>query len=183
MDHAGVVRARFHAWAWMALQQTDGEARCSDGARSGESDDTAADDRAVGTDPAKEPAIYHTQNMTRVPLLDLQAQYAPIREAVIAAIERVCDSQRFIGGEEVEAFERELAGMLGVEHVIGVSSGTDALVAALMAFDVGPGDEVITSAYSFFATAGCIARLGAKPVFVDIDAITFNIDSTAVEAA
>jgi dTDP-4-amino-4,6-dideoxygalactose transaminase len=119
----------------------------------------------------------------RVPLLDLKAQYEPIRAQILAALTRVCDSQRFIGGEEVDALERELAEMLGIAHVIGVSSGTDALLAALMALGVGPGDEVVTSAYSFFATGGCVARLGARPVFVDIDPITFNIDTRAVEAA
>ena len=123
------------------------------------------------------PAKRHVQ------LLDLQAQYAPIRDEILAAVARVCDSQRFIGGEEVDALERELANLLGVAHVIGMSSGTDALLAALMALGVGPGDEVITSTYTFFATGGCIARLGARPVFVDIDPITFNIDPQAVEAA
>ena len=121
--------------------------------------------------------------MTRVPLLDLKAQYEPIRESVLEAINRVCDSQRFIGGDEVEAFEHELSDMLGVNHCIGVSSGTDALLASLMAVGVGPGDEVVTSTYSFFATAGCVARLGARPIFVDIDPITFNIDAEAVDAA
>ncbi|MCM3881644.1 MAG: DegT/DnrJ/EryC1/StrS family aminotransferase [Vicinamibacterales bacterium] len=121
--------------------------------------------------------------MVRVPLLDLQAQYAPLREPVMAAIARVCDSQRFIGGPEVDALERELAGMLQVSHAVGMSSGTDALLAALMAIGVGPGDEVVTSTYSFFATGGCIARLGARPVFVDIDPSTFNLDCQLVDAA
>ena len=89
----------------------------------------------------------------KVPLLDLKPQYEPLREKLLAAIACVCDSQGFILGPEVEAAERELAILLGVEHVVGVSSGTDALVASLMALGVGSGDEVITSTYSFFATA------------------------------
>src|ERR1043165_892563 len=112
----------------------------------------------------------------KVPLLDLQAQYRPIRDEILAAMTRVADSQRFILGPEVDALEAELAGMIGIAHVIGVSSGTDALLAILMALGVGAGDEVITPTYSFFATAGCVSRLGATPVFVDIDPVTFNID-------
>ncbi len=119
----------------------------------------------------------------QVPLLDLQAQYRPIRDEILATITRVCDSQRFIMGPEIEGLERELAGLLEVKHAVGVSSGTDALVLAMMALGVGPGDEVITSTYSFFATAGSVARLGATPVFVDIDPVTYNIDPAAVAAA
>src|SRR5687767_8295255 len=118
-----------------------------------------------------------------VPLLDLQAQYRPIRAEVLAAIERVCDSQRFILGPEVEALEAELARALESRHAIGMSSGTDALLAVMMALGIGPGDEVITSTYSFFATAGCVSRLGATPVFVDVLPDTFNIDPDAVRAA
>jgi dTDP-4-amino-4,6-dideoxygalactose transaminase len=121
--------------------------------------------------------------VTSVPLLDLRAQYLPIREAVLDAITRVCDSQRFIMGPEVEGLERELAAMLEVRDAVGVSSGTDALLAAMMALNIGPGDEVVTSTYSFFATAGCVARLGAKPVLVDIDPVTYNIDPAAMAAA
>jgi len=118
-----------------------------------------------------------------VPLLDLVAQYGPLRAEILRAITRVCDSQRFIMGPEVDGLERELGAMLGAEHAIGVSSGTDALLAVLMAIGIGPGDEVITPTYSFFATAGCVSRLGGTPVFVDIDPITFNVDPAAVERA
>jgi dTDP-4-amino-4,6-dideoxygalactose transaminase len=119
----------------------------------------------------------------KVPLLDLHAQYLPLREEILAAIERVCDSQRFIMGPEITALEDEMARMLGVRHAIAVSSGTDSLLLALMALDIKPGDEVVTSTYSFFATAGAVARLGARPVLVDIDDTTFNIDPALVEAA
>jgi dTDP-4-amino-4,6-dideoxygalactose transaminase len=118
-----------------------------------------------------------------VPLLDLQAQYRPLREELLATIERVCDSQRFIMGPEVDALERELADALEIDHAIGVSSGTDAILATLMALGIGPGHEVITSTYSFFATAGCVSRVGATPVFVDIDPVTYNLDPAAVRSA
>src|SRR6267142_3376622 len=118
-----------------------------------------------------------------VPLLDLHAQYKPLRAEILAAIERVCDSQRFIMGPEITALEDEMASRLGVRHAIAVSSGTDALLLALMALDIKPGDEVITPTYSFFATAGAVARLGARPVLVDIDEATFNIDAAQAVAA
>jgi dTDP-4-amino-4,6-dideoxygalactose transaminase len=121
--------------------------------------------------------------VTSVPLLDLKAQYAPIRDEILAAITAVCDSQRFIGGPEVEALESELAEMLDVKAAVGMSSGTDALLAALMALDVAPGQEVITTTYSFFATAGTIWRVGARPVLVDIDPVTYNVDPAAIERA
>src|SRR5262249_15791643 len=115
-------------------------------------------------------------SMMKVPLLNLKAQYSTIRSEIGEAIERVVESQYFILGGEGEAWEGEIGDFWKVRFAIGVSSGTDALLAALMAIRTGPGDEVITSTYSFFATAGVIARLGARPVFVDIDPKTFNLD-------
>ena len=108
-----------------------------------------------------------------VPLLDLTRQYEPLREELRQAIDRVCESQRFILGAEVEDFEREAAHALGVAHAVGVTSGTDALLEALMALGVGAGDEVVMPTFTFFATAGVVARLGARPVFVDIDPIDY----------
>jgi dTDP-4-amino-4,6-dideoxygalactose transaminase len=116
-----------------------------------------------------------------IPLLDLRAQYATIRESVTEALHRVIESQHFILGPEVEALEQEIANYCHAQFGIGVSSGTDALLAALMAINLAPGDEVITPTFSFFATAGAVARLGGVPVFVDIDPPTYNIDAAAVE--
>src|SRR5580692_11513749 len=120
--------------------------------------------------------------MTPVPLLDLKTQFSEIRAEVMQVIESVCASQQFILGEHVRALEGEIAGYCRASAGIGVSSGTDALLLALMALKIGPGDEVITSPFTFFATAGTIARVGARPVFCDIDPHTFNISPAAVQA-
>ncbi len=116
----------------------------------------------------------------QVPLLDLKAQYAPLREQVEQAIREVCDSQRFVLGPKGNALESKVAEYSQCSHGIGISSGTDALLVALMALDVGAGDAVITTPFTFFATAGVIARLGARPLFCDIDERTFNLDPQAV---
>lgn len=112
----------------------------------------------------------------QVPLLDLNAQNLPLEEELTAAFKRVLHSSRFILGPEVEELERKIAEMAGAKYGIGVSSGTDAILLALMALDIGPGDEVLCPSFTFFATAGCIARTGATPVFVDSTEDTFNID-------
>src|SRR5262245_10268171 len=119
----------------------------------------------------------------KVPLLDLGAQYAEIKTEMDAAVHRVLDSTRFIGGPEVSGLEEEIGRYSQVAHAIGCASGTDALLLSLKALGVGPGDEVVTAAYSFFASAGVIVNVGAIPVFVDIDASTYNLDPHRLEAA
>ncbi len=118
-----------------------------------------------------------------IPLLDLRRQFDPIRDEVMREVERVIESQRFILGEDVERFESNFGAYCSVEHAIGCASGTDALELALLALGIGPGDAVLTVPYSFFATAGAILAVGAKPVFVDVEPDTFNLDVTKLEAA
>src|SRR4030066_2340025 len=117
----------------------------------------------------------------KVPLLDLKPQYHSLKKELDDAVLRVAESQYFILGPEVEKMEKEFCEYLKCNHAIGVSSGTDALLLALMAIDIKPGDEVIVPTYSFFATAGVVSRLNAIPVLVDSDPITFNIDPAEVE--
>lgn len=133
------------------------------------------DDRSTDRIPAAEPAA--------IPLLDLAVHLQAIEQEIRAAIDEVIASHQFIGGPSVSCFEADLARYCGSRFAYGVSSGTDALLVALMALEVKPGDEVITSPYTFFATAGAVARLGAKPVFVDIDPDTYNMDPGKVETA
>src|ERR1041385_2085276 len=116
----------------------------------------------------------------RVPLLDLSEQYRVLAEPIRREFDEIIASQSFILGPKVEEFERALAEYCGAKHAIGVSSGTDALLAILMTLGIRPGDAVVTTAYTFFATGGCIARVGARPIFVDIDPVTFNIAPDAI---
>jgi len=118
-----------------------------------------------------------------VPLLDLQAQYAALRDELQQAVERVMSSQRFVLGDEVRGLESSIAEYCQTKHAIGCASGSDALLLALMALDIKAGDEVITTPFSFFATGACIARLGARPVFVDVDPLTYNLDPSRVADA
>ncbi|MBZ5592447.1 MAG: DegT/DnrJ/EryC1/StrS family aminotransferase [Acidobacteriia bacterium] len=119
----------------------------------------------------------------QIPLLDLASQHSPIRDELLAAIVRVLDSQKFILGEDVARLEQEIAAYVGTPHAIACASGSDALSLALWALDIQPGDEVLTTPFTFFATAGSISRVGARPVFLDIEPATFNMDMNRVEEA
>ena len=124
-----------------------------------------------------------TLKAVAVPVLDLKAQYQMIRDQIEPVVRDLFESQNFVMGPKVASLEAELAKLCGVAHGIGCASGTDALLLPLMAVDIGHGDEVITTPYSFFATAGSIWRTGAKPVFVDIESDSYNIDPAQIEAA
>ncbi|MHC4749825.1 MAG: DegT/DnrJ/EryC1/StrS family aminotransferase, partial [Planctomycetota bacterium] len=117
----------------------------------------------------------------QVPILDLKAQYAAIKDEVIQAISEVCESQHFALGPAVAEFEENIAAYCDSKYAIGVSSGTDALLVSLMALEIKPGDEVITTPFTFFSTAGSIVRVGAKPVFVDVEPDSYNIDPSSIE--
>jgi len=119
----------------------------------------------------------------QVPLLDLRAQYATIKDEVLSAVSEVLETQRCIGGPKVAELEEKIAAISDCKFAVGVSSGTDAIMNSLMSLDIGAGDEVITTPFTFFSTAGCIARVGAKPVFVDIDPRSFNINPELIEPA
>jgi dTDP-4-amino-4,6-dideoxygalactose transaminase len=146
-------------------------------------DDHRVSDASRSADDHRVSDASRSADESPIPLLDLKAENAPLLPEIREAFERVFAKNAFVLGQEVEFFEKEVAAYLGVKHAIGVSSGTDALLVAMMALGVGPEDEVVTSTFSFFATAGCISRLGARPVFVDVDPVTLNIDATAVGAA
>jgi len=118
----------------------------------------------------------------QIPLLDLRAQYATIKDEILAAVAEVLETQRCIGGPKVAELEEKIAAASDCVYAVGAASGTDAILNVLMSLDIGAGDEVITTPFTFFSTAGCIARLGAKPVFVDIDPKTFNINPALIEA-
>jgi dTDP-4-amino-4,6-dideoxygalactose transaminase len=128
-------------------------------------------------------AVPRANSKPKLPFLDLKAQFNSLQSEVMSAVSRVIESQHFILGPEVTALEQEIAAYVGVKHAIGCASGSDALLLALMALNIGPGDEVITVPFTFVATVGSIVRLGAKPVFVDIDSNSYNMDPAAVEAA
>jgi len=133
--------------------------------------------------PAKRAENSSAPASPRFDFLDLRAQFATIHDEVMQAVAQVFESQYFILGPEVKLLEDEVAAKLGAKFAVGCASGTDALILSLLAADIGHGDEVITSPFSFIATAGSIAYVGAKPVFVDIDPVTFNLDPALLEAA
>src|SRR5204863_1227561 len=124
-----------------------------------------------------------TKTAMNIPLVNLKAQFRPLRAEMLASLERILDSQQFVLGPEVKSLEEEVAKYSHVKHAIGCASGSDALLLALMALDVKPGDEIITASFTFFATGGAIARLGARPVFVDIDPRTYTMDPKLLDAA
>ena len=129
------------------------------------------------------PGVLSGKLVSQVPLLDVNRGTAPLRDEILAAIARVVDSGRFLHGPEVQELERAVAELCGVEHAIACASGSDALLLALLALEIGPGDEVIVPSFTFFATASAVTRAGARPVFVDIDPRTFNIDPESVRKA
>jgi dTDP-4-amino-4,6-dideoxygalactose transaminase len=131
--------------------------------------------------PNPQPASTHSSLPTSVPLIDVQRQYAELEQALQDAIQRVCASGRFVLGAENTELEQALSKYCRAKHAIACASGSDALLLALMALEIGPGDEVILPSFTFFATASAVARLGARPVFVDIEPDTFNLDPTAVQ--
>jgi len=125
--------------------------------------------------------LTYTEVPLPIPILDLRAQYATYKSEALRAISEVCESQSFALGPAVAAFEGQIRTYLECKYAIGVSSGTDALLVSLMALNIKPGDEIITTPFSFFSTAGSIARLGAKPVFIDVDPDSYNIDASRIE--
>jgi dTDP-4-amino-4,6-dideoxygalactose transaminase len=139
--------------------------------------------RSTGCDSDRPNSSKEVRVVNPIGMLDLKAEFPELEAEVRAAIDGVLASQAFIGGPQIAAFESRVAERLGCPHAIAVSSGTDAILMALMAAGIGPGDEVITTPFTFFATAGCVHRLGAKPVFVDIDPRCFNIDPEKIEPA
>ncbi|RMG39084.1 MAG: DegT/DnrJ/EryC1/StrS family aminotransferase [Planctomycetota bacterium] len=137
----------------------------------------------MNADVPSPPSLPFSASVQSVPFIDLKRMHEPIHDELMRSIEDVVRSQQFVLGSVVCSLEQQLAQACGTAHAVGCASGTDALILALLALGIGPGDEVITSPFTFFATAGAIVRVGARPVFVDIDPQTFNIDPAAVEAA
>jgi dTDP-4-amino-4,6-dideoxygalactose transaminase len=142
---------------------------------------TRSDSQTAAAPDASTEPLPHIEPL--FPFLDLRAQFSEIKDEIMAALSRVMDSQQFILGQEVKAFEDEVADRVGARAAVGLASGSDAILLSLMALGIGPGDEVITSPFTFVASAGSIARMGARPVFVDIDPDTFNLDPTLIEPA